>query len=253
LPLRIKNEFIAREIRVWRLLKHHRILELQEFFEDDEKLFFVSLLAERGTLYTHLKHNGPAIEDVVQTWMWQIITGVQYMHLRWIAHRDLKLENILLFEDGTVKVADFGFILDHIKSETETSRTYCGSRPYMAPEILLQLPYLPFKADVWAIGIMSYALLTARYPFDHHMNVVQLTNCQRLRDYKYPDHIIPTIACRDAIDQLLTYDAYLRPTIHEVYLCTINMFRSKASEKNYRMTSPNAIYSAHIIDRNVFQ
>ena len=84
------------------------------------------------------------------------------MHSRGIAHRDLKLDNILLNIDK-VKIIDFGFA---IQSEKETlQRTWCGTPHYMCPDIVKRVPYNPFAADIWACGVILYILYTGRLPF----------------------------------------------------------------------------------------
>lgn len=56
-----------------------------------------------------MQENGAQSEFIAQSWMKQLISAIYYMHMRSIAHRDLKLENILLFADNSIKIADFGF------------------------------------------------------------------------------------------------------------------------------------------------
>ena len=100
---------------------------------------------------------------------------MKYLHELEVVHRDLKLENLLLDTHGThsraehwsdtfsldnMKLCDFGFSKDVLKCKEYLSKTYCGSRAYVSPEILLGLPYDAKKADVWAIGVILYIFLT---------------------------------------------------------------------------------------------
>ncbi|VDM40145.1 unnamed protein product [Toxocara canis] len=247
-------KFLPREIRGWQKLHHRHIVELFHYFEEDQKVFFATQLAEKGDLLSYIQKNGPQTEHLAQSWMWQLVSAVQYMHLQWIAHRDLKLDNILLFSDNNVKISDFGLCRDEIlgfpvtkvaelkkisyssfckctysaaslhgcdttflkKSEHELSMTYCGSKAFMAPEVLLALPHPPFKADVWSLGIIAFALLTNRYPFDHRATIIRMIKAQRSRAYRFPERIKISAACRYTIDALLTYDFAMRPTIHQV-------------------------------------
>ncbi|KHN88740.1 Testis-specific serine/threonine-protein kinase 4 [Toxocara canis] len=208
-------KFLPREIRGWQKLHHRHIVELFHYFEEDQKVFFATQLAEKGDLLSYIQKNGPQTEHLAQSWMWQLVSAVQYMHLQWIAHRDLKLDNILLFSDNNVKISDFGLCRDEIKSEHELSMTYCGSKAFMAPEVLLALPHPPFKADVWSLGIIAFALLTNRYPFDHRATIIRMIKAQRSRAYRFPERIKISAACRYTIDALLTYDFAMRPTIHQ--------------------------------------
>jgi len=77
--------------------------------------------------------------------MLQLIDALVYIHQKEIAHRDLKLENILLFEGGILKIADYGFC----KQSIDLASTFCGSKSYSAPEILRGVTYDTFKADIW--------------------------------------------------------------------------------------------------------
>ena len=86
------------------------------------------------------------------------------MHTSGVAHRDLKLENIML--DAThehLKVGDFGFARE--VRQGDLSRTFCGSLVYAAPELLRHEDYCPFCSDVWSLGVILVVLLTGRALF----------------------------------------------------------------------------------------
>jgi len=89
-----------------------------------------------------------------------------------VAHRDLKLENVLLTKDGVVKVIDFG--LSHIYAKGPNGdfdrsvplREMCGSKSYAAPEVLSGVGYDGFLADVWSLGVCLFAMLSGFFPLD---------------------------------------------------------------------------------------
>lgn len=91
----------------------------------------------------------------------QIASGISYCHKQGIVHRDLKLENILVGETGAIKLIDFGFSARSGQRLT----SYCGTPPYMSPEITMKVPYLGEPADMWALGIILYLMLEGRFPF----------------------------------------------------------------------------------------
>lgn len=76
-------------------------------------------------------------------------------------------DNILLTVEGNIKLTDFGFSLHVLEDnhEIQLSQTWCGTRPYLSPQIVNKTPYNPFKADCWALGVVLYIQLSNKYPF----------------------------------------------------------------------------------------
>ena len=87
------------------------------------------------------------------------------MHENKLVHRDIKCENVLISESGTLKVADFGFA--RAFEEGQLSSTFCGSTAYTAPEVLMaKKGYNAFLSDTWSCGIILFILLTGTMPFN---------------------------------------------------------------------------------------
>ena len=111
--------------------------------------------------------------------MYELLKGVGYIHSRRICHRDIKLENILLDNLGRIKLADFG-ISKLCKCEEDEDDGFpadmpmkeaCGTPVYMAPEVINARQnslnhFYTSKCDMWSIGVISYALLCGKLPFD---------------------------------------------------------------------------------------
>jgi serine kinase len=132
--------------------------------------------ASQGDLLTYVQRVGTIPEQKRTLWSYQLCNAVKYLHELEVVHRDLKLENLLLDINGNkkkqklmkiiflyldnMKLCDFGFSKDVLKCKEYLSKTYCGSRAYVSPEILLGLPYDAKKADVWAIGVIIYIFVT---------------------------------------------------------------------------------------------
>jgi serine/threonine protein kinase len=87
-------------------------------------------------------------------------------HLAGVAHRDLKVENILLDSQGNVKIADFGFAGPHMGKDGDGYlKTFCGTELYMAPEIHMKKSYVGTQVDIFATGIILFMMVLANPPF----------------------------------------------------------------------------------------
>lgn len=80
-----------------------------------------------------------------------------------MTHRDIKLENVIVSNEGVVKLIDFGFSTC-IPNECK-KRLFCGTPSYMAPEIVKKIEYRGPPVDIWATGVLFYVLLSGKFPF----------------------------------------------------------------------------------------
>ena len=102
-------------------------------------------------------------EDVGRIIFKQIVSAVAYLHSKNIAHRDIKLENIMIGKNKQIKLIDFGFSVTC--KEGKNIRIICGTPSYMAPELTLKKDYDGKKVDVWALGIIVFVMCAGFYPF----------------------------------------------------------------------------------------
>ncbi|CAB4255236.1 similar to Saccharomyces cerevisiae YDR507C GIN4 Protein kinase involved in bud growth and assembly of the septin ring, proposed to have kinase-dependent and kinase-independent activities [Maudiozyma barnettii] len=155
---------IEREIIIMKLLNHPNVLRLYDVWETNPNLYMVLEYAEKGELFNLLVERGPLPENEAITFFRQIIIGISYCHALGIVHRDLKPENLLLDHKYNIKIADFGMAA--LETEDKLLETSCGSPHYAAPEIVSGIPYHGFASDIWSCGVILFALLTGRLPFD---------------------------------------------------------------------------------------
>ena len=119
--------------------------------------------AAKGTMSDLIIAIGALREPVAWTMFRQVFDGLAYMHHKSIAHRDLKLENILVNHNNLPKLADFSFSV-YFDGQTLCTN-HCGSIPYFAPELLSNDPYNPLLSDVWSIGVCLFIITNDNFPF----------------------------------------------------------------------------------------
>lgn len=169
----MKNGFekmIERELDIIQRISHPGICQFYRLVESanhvgplTDQIYFVQELCGPSTLSQFCrKHEKKRLSDDEAYCVFaQVLYAVQYLHLEGIAHRDLKLTNILIDESRTVKLIDFGFA----SSAATWTKEFCGTPSYMSPEIVQKKEYLGAWVDVWALGVILYKLLTGEYAF----------------------------------------------------------------------------------------
>ena len=198
---------------VMKLIDHPNIMRLYDVWETSTSLYLILEYVQGGELFDYLCAKGRRPTSEVLGYFQQIICAVDYCHRFNIAHRDLKLENILIDQDANIKVADFGMATWQDNSRGKLLRTSCGSPHYAAPEIISGKPYNGASADIWSCGVILYALLTAKLPFDDDDCPTLLQKISVGRFIMPPD-IDPQ--AQDLIWRMLTTDVRQRITMPEI-------------------------------------
>ncbi|XP_068154069.1 serine/threonine-protein kinase par-1 isoform X3 [Drosophila tropicalis] len=155
---------IRREVQIMSSVQHPNIIHIYEVFENREKMVLVMEFAAGGELYDYLSERKVLTEEEARRIFRQVATAVYYCHKHKICHRDLKLENILLDEQGNAKIADFG--LSNVFDDQRLLGTFCGSPLYASPEIVEGTPYQGPEVDCWSLGVLLYTLVYGSMPFD---------------------------------------------------------------------------------------
>lgn len=155
------------EFRIAQGLSHANVMGVLDIVRHNHRWYEVMEYCQEGDLLAIIQTRSLS-EDEINCCFRQLVEGVRYLHSHGIAHRDLKLENMLLDADGNVKICDFGVSEVFRANEWDCehkSRGVCGSTPYIAPEEFLDGEYDARLVDVWSIGIIYYALTFHRVPW----------------------------------------------------------------------------------------
>ncbi|XP_041417929.1 protein kinase C delta type-like [Xenopus laevis] len=152
-----------------------------------------------GTLDDLITTVGRLNSDLIMFYSAELAVGLKFLHANGIVHRDLKPQNILLDEEGHLKIADFGLVCTNMfKSNTQRGR--CGTPGYIAPEVLADMEYNS-SADWWSFGVILYKMATGILPYSRH--ICKEEQLERILTEKpqYPEFLSAEL--RDLLKQLL--------------------------------------------------
>ncbi|XP_029671261.1 cGMP-dependent protein kinase, isozyme 2 forms cD4/T1/T3A/T3B isoform X3 [Formica exsecta] len=138
------------------------VVKLFKTFKDRKYLYMLMEACLGGELWTVLRDKGHFDDGTTRFYTACVVEAFDYLHSRNIIYRDLKPENLLLDNQGYVKLVDFGFAkrLDHGRK----TWTFCGTPEYVAPEVILNKGH-DISADYWSLGVLMFELLTGTPPF----------------------------------------------------------------------------------------
>lgn len=205
------DDKIKREIAIMKMFWHPHIIRLYEVIDTDTDIFMVMELVVGGEMFQYIADNGRLPEDEARRFFQQIISGVDYCHRHGVVHRDLKPENILIDMQHNIRIADFG--LSNMMTDGDFLTTSCGSPNYAAPEVIAGKMYAGPDVDVWSCGVILYALLCGRLPFDDDY-IPSLFKKIRGGIYSLPGFL--SAPARDLITSMLVVDPTRRISIDEV-------------------------------------
>uniref|UniRef100_A0A7S1ETX7 Protein kinase domain-containing protein n=1 Tax=Timspurckia oligopyrenoides TaxID=708627 RepID=A0A7S1ETX7_9RHOD len=227
-------EFIEREIEVMKTLEHPHIIKTYNIFDAGSKVHFVMEYLPGGDLFDAIAEENNFSELNAAQIIGDILDAVSYLHKNNICHRDLKPENILCLERKwplVVKLTDFGTAFDSTNADELSSEnintastatgsssvmsTYVGTPYYMAPEQMRNLSY-SYPVDVWACGIILFAMLAGRLPWEA-ASEIEYTRAVQSKPLEFPPAQWADISenAKDLIRGMLEVDPKKRMTAEE--------------------------------------
>jgi len=202
-------------------VRHPNIIGLKEFVDTPTHYVLVMDLMSGGDLFDRLQDQPQFMEEDARKLITQVAEAIKYLHDHGIAHRDLKIENIMFTDKDSMnlKLGDFGLAKD---MHGHTAVTRCGTTEYMAPEIVQGVEYSP-SVDVWALGCLVFILLYGTFPFfndeDPEGNrLVDITEKIKSGHFTFPpdgDEFQVSDLAKDLIRKALEVDASKRITVYQ--------------------------------------
>ena len=204
-------ERIEKEIKYLKLFDHPNIIQIYEVIENSQNYYIVMEYVPYGELFNYIVENERINEKEASFFYSQIIHGLNEIYKKGICHRDIKPENLLLTHQKIIKIIDFGLSNEYI----DTLDTQCGSPCYAAPEIIRGMKYNGLMVDLWASGIILFAMLFGYLPFDDKDNNIlfrKILEC----NLTFPKDINVSSEAKDLISKILIPNPHNRIQLEEI-------------------------------------
>ena len=234
-------ERIIREMQILTEMDHQNVIKVFKIYEEENNFSIIMEYCEGGELFNYIVKNQRLSEEESSFFFYQIINGIEYIHSKGIAHRDLKPENLLIGKNKILKIIDFG--LSNFYDGTKRLQTPCGSPCYASPEMVKGKKYDGFNIDIWAIGVVLFAMLCGYLPFEDDENDNDILFSQIIKNkIDYPSFL--SELSLDILKKILVSDPLKRITIdeiknHEFYLKGERIYSEKFNEREKSIKENN--------------
>ena len=207
----LKKDVLLDQDQVESTLVEKKILEKLDYpflvgmvfcFQTEERIYFIMPFVRGGELFQHLRNCRFFPEEKVKFYSAIIGLSLEYLHTHGIVYRDIKPENILIDEDGYLRLVDFG--MAKVLQGDEKATSFCGTPEYLAPEIITGEGHNK-SADWWSYGILMYEMFFGIPPFfcDNQEKMYQLIT---RADLRFPKKINISETAKDLLAKLLIKD-----------------------------------------------
>ena len=220
---------VRREVELMRSLDHKNIVRYFGAQMDQTYLHIFQEWVPGGSVASLLSRFGPFSMEVIRSYLSQTLAGLAYLHENNIMHRDMKGSNLLVNDEGTVKLADFGASkkLANLQENMMMSLTVRGTPYFMAPEVFEEK--YSAKADIWGVGCVAFQMATASPPWKDKgfTNPISLFNF--IKKHEGPPPMVireeePSSnkdkrllrLLEDLVEKCFQHNPDMRPTVHEL-------------------------------------
>ena len=190
------------EKRILQSIKHPFLVGMEFCFQTEERVYFILPFIRGGELFQHLRQYKYFSEDKVKFYASIIGLALEYLHQNDIIYRDIKPENILIEEDGYLKLIDFG--MAKILKDDEKTNSFCGTPEYLAPEIITGEGH-DRMADWWSYGTLVYEMLFGIPPFFNE-NMEKMYDMITKSELRFPKKFKVSDEAKDLLSKLLVKD-----------------------------------------------
>ncbi|KAL4224236.1 hypothetical protein ACF0H5_017689 [Mactra antiquata] len=218
-PREFLKKFLPRELENHCPLPVHKnVVRVFEQFKTADRYYVVMEYCSNGDLLDlincRISESCKGLgEDKARSLFKMMAEGMNHIHANGIVHRDLKCENILLDKGNNIKITDFGFSCKFTPGETSLLKTSCGSYAYTAPEVIKLKPYDGTKSDVWSLGIILFAMLNGRLPFND-AQLTELEEDMKMQRLRFERNV--SFESMVLVRRILQYNPSNRPTMAEI-------------------------------------
>ena len=233
---KIKNqkdlERIEKEIKYLKMLNHPNIVKIYEIIEDENNFYISMEYVPGGELFNYIVKNKRLTDSESSFFYSQIIHIIQEIHKHKICHRDLKPENLLLSQNKTIKLIDFGLSNEY----QDFLDTPCGSPCYASPEVIRGKKYSGLGIDLWASGIILFSMLCGYLPFDDKNNdelFKKILKCNV--EFPKKKNVIISEDAKDLIRKILQPEPSKRITLEEILKHPFLIFGNKKYKEKIKM------------------